>query len=301
MNQRRMDDKLLMKIQYENNIKIPDAIARSFKLLFEAKHLYQNIKIDLSVFRRKRMHSSGGIGAGVSKDHDESKEVDFSLMPDHLWRLTPSKEKKQNKYVVSMPHIEIFCSVDSKAEPFHPKEACTISHSELRDLIIQDYIVSYECQLCKTLVTFMVRREGLKLLLSGRSPMEAVHLPTYIPKNQKQYISDAIIAYNSGQTLPALFMLRVFIEQYAKSFSSIPDLKADKYIEKYMKSLSQEFKAKYPSVSDLYEKLSLAIHKADASSELFVKTMDNICIHLEAKQLEEKIRKSKLIDYSKGT
>ena len=51
----------------------------------------------------------------------------------------------------------------------------------------------------------------MKISLNGRSPMEATNVPDYLPKDQKKYFSDALIAYNSGQILAGIFLLRIFV------------------------------------------------------------------------------------------
>jgi hypothetical protein len=52
--------------------------------------------------------------------------------------------------------------------------------------------------------------------LSGRAPIEHVLVPNVIPKNAAGFFKDALIAYQSGQTLAALFLLRTLIEQWLK-------------------------------------------------------------------------------------
>lgn len=98
--------------------------------------------------------------------------------------------------------------------------------------------------------------------------IEQFPLPKIIPKSQRDIFSDAMIAHNSGKTLCGLFLLRTFIEQYTRQFSPNPSLRSDRVIELYMKYLPQDFKSKYPSLSNIWIVLSSALHNADASEEL---------------------------------
>lgn len=270
---------------------INDAIKESFKMLFEKRHLYQKVTIELSHPRKKSTHTSGP-GVSESKQHigeERVQKINPSLFPEKAWNLSTSGVDGTNltDYTISLPRIKIYCPCpdDDREEPFLPKKAFNILHEHSSEKIFQTFMIEYECQSCNSPVTFLVAREGVKLILVGRSPIEEVQVPTFVPKQYKQYISSAVVAYNSGQPLPGLFMLRVFIEQYTKSCSSEPNLKADKYIELYMAGLPIDFKDKFPSFSNIYRDLSVALHTANASAELFDKTISDIYEHFDAKRL----------------
>lgn len=266
---------------------ILDVIKQSFKDLFENKHLYQKVVIELSSLLKKES-SYGGCGVSDSKPFEgvqEVKRIIPSLIPEMPWQLLVTNSSDLKEYAISLPRIKIFCPADERDEPFLPKNAYPFSHGRHEKKITQTFMIEYECQSCNTLVTFMVAREGVKLVLVGRSPIEEVQVPTFIPKQYKQYISGAVVAHNSGQTLPGLFMLRVFIEQYAKSCSSKTDLLANEYIELYMAGLPIDFKDKFPSFSNIYRDLSVALHMANASAELFDRTINDISDHFDAKRL----------------
>lgn len=124
-------------------------------------------------------------------------------------------------------------------------------------------------------------------MIVGRSPIEHVDVPEHLPSGRvRDYYSGAIVAHQSGQTLAGLFLLRTFIEQWVKSLGA-PHEYADKAIEWYMDTLPHFFKAAFPSLRDLYGELSIAIHAANASAELFDGTKRKIDKHFDGRRVHE--------------
>ncbi len=151
----------------------------------------------------------------------------------------------------------------------------------------QAYVFAFRCQSCRRGVEFfMVSRDGAKLTLTGRSPMERVDVPPFIPKKQSRYYSAAIIAFNSGQILPGLFMQRTFIEQCVRDETRMKaEKEVDRVLEQYMTTLHVDFRDRFPSLAAIYSRLSEAIHKADESAELFANSHREIDTHFDAKRL----------------
>ena len=129
-------------------------------------------------------------------------------------------------------------------------------------------------------------------MLCGRSPMEVVKVSSVIPKETVRYFRDAVIAHNSGQTLAGLFLLRVFVEQFWKSvpevvaaLSTNPRPSGDELGEAYKGTLPTDFKARFPSLSEIYEDLSNALHSAKADADLFQQSHAQIVKHFDARRL----------------
>jgi hypothetical protein len=102
---------------------------------------------------------------------------------------------------------------------------------------VQIFFLAYECQSCKSFPeVFMIRREKMKLTPSGRTPIEKVEIPKFIPKAQREFFSDAIIAFNSGQILAGKFLLRTFVEQYVRDFMNA---KPPKIQMSYLRNIAQ--------------------------------------------------------------
>lgn len=155
----------------------------------------------------------------------------------------------------------------------------------------QLFHLPYQCQQCKgSPVSFLVRRTGLKLSLVGRDPLETVELPDSLPKEHRKYFSDAIVAHNAGQTLAGLFLLRTFIEQYWLSLSLVPKsrgprIAGDELGQAYNKTLPDDFKSRFPSLLEIFGKLSAALHSADANDDLFDSTSAEMKEHFDARRL----------------
>jgi hypothetical protein len=183
--------------------------------------------------------------------------------------------------------VKLFCSSCDREEPFNPVDGKDeASQVDTNGIINQIFVLSFQCQSCKGMPeVFMVKRKDWKLTLTGRCPMEKVQVPKYIPKLHANYYSDAVIAFNSGQTLAGLFLLRTFIEQYAIRVTGKTDLLADQIIDLYMNGLPEDFKKRFPSLRKIYGDLSDAIHKANASDELFKQSLSDIDAHFDAKRL----------------
>jgi hypothetical protein len=148
-----------------------------------------------------------------------------------------------------------------------------------------EYALKFVCQSCKkTTSAFLIRRDGFRLTLTGRSPMEHVEVPGFIPKDLRQYYTVAVVAHQSGQTLCGLFMLRTMLEQW--TYKQDPGkTDAVSAMESYMASLPSAFKQQFPSMAALYGSLSAAVHRAEASSALFERSIGEILEHFDARGL----------------
>ena len=131
----------------------------------------------------------------------------------------------------------------------------------------------------------MVTRDELRLTLSGRSVIEHIEVPAYIPKNLRRYYSGAVLAYNCNQVLPALFMLRTLIEQHMRSVAGDGHKSGDALCDAYAKTLDDAFKKKFPSLGEAYDKVSDALHAAREDEKLFKEQRDRILPHFDALRL----------------
>lgn len=128
----------------------------------------------------------------------------------------------------------------------------------------------------------------MKLTISGRWPIESVKVPNHIPKWVRKYYSDAMIANHTGMTLCALFMLRTVIEQFWESRglrNGEVRTSGDELGTRYKATLSDAFKSQFPSLSDIYDSVSAALHAVNADAELFNKSMEKLNEHFDARRL----------------
>jgi hypothetical protein len=130
--------------------------------------------------------------------------------------------------------------------------------------------------------------------LAGRYPIEVLPTPKCLPKEQRKYYSNAMIAHHAGQTLAGLFLLRVFIEQFWRTIPAVqtiiqnqPKATGDEQGTAYQSTLPDDFKSRFPSLRDIYDKLSAALHSADENAALFDEACSKIEKHFAARKLFE--------------
>jgi len=193
---------------------------------------------------------------------------------------------------IKLPTIETFCPRCKRRLPFNPMDYPL--REQGRDSPDEQWFhLPYECQGCKgEPVRFLVRRSKDKLTLCGRDPMESVHVPSEIPNVLGDRFGAAIVAMQSGQTLAAIFLLRVFVEQYwhrnaavAEALSKDPRLSGDKKGEAYKGTLPEDFKQRFPTLCEVYSELSAAMHGADESALIFETNLSRITEHFQALKL----------------
>jgi len=269
------------------------AIEFSVRTLLEAKHLYQSIDVDaegafLSTQKTTTLHQMLNVSQTenwpwIVKDAG-SLDAAFSMF----------NTKNDSRIVAwNQPDVKLFCKKCNRIEPYNGVSATNVlnrldaSKGGILDSgkLIQVFCLTYLCQSCKAVPeVFLIRRSANRLTLSGRAPIEHVETPKSIPKEIITYFSGAKIAHHSGQTLAAIFLLRTLCEQWARKFSNSEDF-ADIALDRYMQSLPDDFKARFPSLRTVYSDLSVAIHSALASSEIFDSAAQRIEEHFDARKL----------------
>jgi hypothetical protein len=272
-------------------------IGERFKVLLEQKHLYQSIDVaiddvvephtknvmDGNRFEQLKFHGARFFaGRWVLVDPSLPGPASKALEPDRVC-------------TVLVPIIKTFCALPTcnRIEPFNLVAATDFlivgrysdEKYQLGAARIQNFVLSFLCQACKRVPeVFLVRRLSAKLTLCGRSPIEHVEVANFIPAEAKPYISGAIVAHQSGQTLAGLFLLRTSIEQWIRALGADHE-KADQAIDWYMSTLPTDFKSWTPSLREIYGDLSNAMHKAEASVPLFDKAKADIEKHFDARRI----------------
>jgi hypothetical protein len=278
-------------------------LSLTLKTLLEEKHLYQSLEVELDEGVTAAVNSLAPqpISRTGSRDFKtELKMFAAGLLLKRWYVMDPSGSYTHSEDNCSLlvPHVKTFCTTCDRIEPFNLTAATdyldAASHSMARLQehktsagVIQNFVMSFLCQGCKLIPEiFMVRRVGAKLTLCGRSPIEHIEVPKFLPTNARQYFSGAIVAHQSGQTLAGLFLLRTYIEQWIRSLGA-KDEYADQALDWYMSTLPEDFRAHFPSLRDIYGVLSDAMHKADASPAIFDKAKADIETHFDARRLRK--------------
>jgi len=223
-----------------------DAIASGFKELLENKHLYQNYQVIFPDFGKVAKEAINQIKAGtlvpVTKGNSRFNQKDFfetiirtewaiydPIASKRTGGFVSQTEKKEVITFTPLP-VRIVCINCESLEPFNFVSGgdllanYNLYYQGQDQASNQVFYIAYLCQRCKIFPeVFLIKRQEDKLQLTGRSPIEKVQVAPFIPKQQRHFFSDAIIAYNSGQVLAANFLLRTFIEQYVRSKNKTPD------------------------------------------------------------------------------
>jgi hypothetical protein len=283
------------------------AVANAFKLLLSEKHLYQSVEVDMDIVSATATGIKEVLEAecrevgvmSISADPDEVVAVASEAIETEIWVPDPIT---QTSYQISadsipigfsLPTINTCCDNCKARWPFNP----VLEGSYLLQGLGQDefFYLGYQCQQCKgEPIRFLVRREGLKLRLAGRYPLEVLPTPKVLPQLVSKYYGNAVIAHHAGQTLAGLFLLRVFIEQFWRTIPAVKELigkqekaTGDEQGNAYQETLPTDFKSRFPSLTDIYDKLSAAIHSADENAALFDDSCRQIQKHFDARRLFE--------------
>jgi len=270
-------------------------ITKFLKDLLQEKHLYQSVKLNVDEYIRNAFPDfTKGDQISLYKHALQAFNGPWTgKAPLNRHILHPSSQYNNPKVEFTVPDIKIYCRECDRLEAFN-SQYCKDCYPENiiltrlnKETNAQIFALSFLCQSCKKAPEFfMVYRLGDKLTLSGRNPIEYVDVPKVIPNDFSKYYSGALVAHQSGQTLAGLFLLRTFIEQWVRN-KAPGQTHVDEELELYGKSLPEDFRSRFPSLEDLYSKLSLSIHKADASDQLFNETLNAINQHFEARKIFE--------------
>ena len=279
------------------------------KELLETRHLNQIVRVNtaaLENFLTKLPHSSltqkfpGALLSSFPTRAESIMNCEWVTVDDEPQaqiNYTPAPSNATPTYTIRffIPTILTICRSCKVERPMNLVSAYNrrLTLGKQDEPYSQIFLFFFQCQACRSLPeTFLIRREGLKLILSGRSPMEKVYVEKYLPKDQTKYFSDAIVAFNSGQVLPAKFMLRTFIEQYVRSLSKTPETdKIDDLFDEYNAGLDEDLKRRAPSLRYIYEQLSTHLHAADETADLFTSAKEDIEKHFDAKRLFNSLSK----------
>ena len=261
---------------YGKSIDVPRQIAEAaLKELIDKKHLYQFLRVN---FTNAVLFSAIEQSARQRREDENGKTADESVvelcaeMALYPWYFRDTDRPFRIR--ISMPPVATWCAVCKDVEAFGLRQ----SEEAIRTYDgwepgEQVFCVELLCQRCKAhVVVFSIKKTRDKLQIVGRSEFEYVPVPEFIPKAQRAFYSQAVIAFHAGHYMAAACVLRVTIEQFMRAVvKNSNKMKADELCDAYMKTLPNDFNSRFPSLKDIYGKLSEASHKGEASDELFEK------------------------------
>jgi hypothetical protein len=276
-----------------------EAIEKALQELINSKHLYQPVTVDFEpcVRGEAREVFLRGQRADLPGSRESEDTVKQGLLKDldaKDWYIGTDL-KKIHPFYFSLPPLRLLCTVCHDVEPFN-----LLGEESLRQGISmgrpgeQVFWLPLQCQSCRyEVLVLLVRRIGRKITLVGRSEFEEVKVPQYIPKAQRGFYSQAVIAFQSNQVLAALFLLRTLVEQHMRAATGSNELRGDELCEKYASKLDKDLNSKFPSLRVVYGNLSDALHRADSDEALFGSELKNVCFHFEAKELFDRTNRPK--------
>lgn len=295
-------------------------VENAIKELLENKHLYQNVTVSTDDLKTPLKQGSGRLltwQSGNEKKPTESYEWIDSELLTLPTALTDALTSVNWKYGVETPETKAARSVypsDLKNEPmcFLPRlsRSCAkcgektaqlpqyfgeLSPQPLTNLDfgkddsgkkLQVLVVAYQCQVCRSEPNvFVIRRQGLKLSLVGRSVFEKISLPKYIPEPARHHYSEALVASTAGKYLPACLYLRLVIEHHMRASVNPTKISqrptGDELADEYSKVLHPEFPRSLHSLKSVYAKLSETIHEGREDFDTFVSALDSISKHFD--------------------
>lgn len=293
------------------------SVAEGLKNLLETCHLYQSVEIPAKNYTELLEYCS------LIYDRREREHIAAVLakVPDHPW-FPDSHDEGVKIETITRPGLasrdpilkfellpfEGYCPECERRLPFNPfmRSAgkldrvhgfATETSGSPRQILVQRYydqffVLPYQCQGCRsTPEVFLVGRSKTKLTLAGRLPIEKVECPSYLPKSTRGHYSSAMHAFNVNAVLPALFMLRVLIEQFAFSelrrknaFDAVEGDRGMNYMEAYSGTLPRGLRESAPSLRVIYDRLSIAMHEAKADEALFHESLQQIHEHFDGRR-----------------
>ncbi len=280
-------------------------IEEKLKNIFQESTLYRNNKINFPKF--EEVMESLGICDEIQDSDRSNAEQYYDLIPNINWKVSskygikgelviPQESRRNRAHFINIlfpQTLSLYCSECKSVQAFNFIDASTLIDSDIYNLTdpnIQVFSISYQCQMCKNKPeVFLIRRNNLKISIDGRSPIQSVEVDKDLPKNQREYIRKAKVAYNSGETLAALFFQRTFLEQYVREITNDRETRELELVfEKYKKMLTTDFNSIVPSLGAIYEYLSINLHSANPSEETYLRANDEIETHFTELRLFKK-------------
>ncbi len=275
-------------------------------MLLQERHLYQGVNLmDGSegwvgpihrAFEADRLTPRIGTSAVIAVSSPASFAQKYALyVAGFSWHFYVSSgamlQIELDQPCAYLPPVDALCSECASLRTFSPSKV--IGH-ELRsrgDKCNQSWVFSYACAKCANPLEFYLFRDGSNLKICGRFPIEVRDVCPEIPKDIREFISEASIAADTGNVLAGIFFLRVAVEQFFRSQAEVMKLcvgarpSGDELGAAYNSLIPLSLKTGIPSLKELYSKLSDAIHGAKEDRLLFDSAHRDIIKHFKARAL----------------
>ena len=267
--------------------------SEALKYLLENKHLYQSVNIQ-SFYEGATPNAKKYDWSDMAKlnvGFDDEADLGFRVeLPTTLNLVCANRHCEEALH----PHNLSLCKIEKfgyRSGPSYMASTRTLNEGyhcyftlEGTKLVVQQFSVQYQCQSCKgEPLTFMIRREGLKLQMVGRSRIEPCIMPEGVPTEMISLLSDAICASQTGSILAGICLMRIAIEQYVRIKAQDMDGRdLEAIFGAYKTTLPPEFPSQCVGLlRSAYDRLSEVIHAAKSDSECFAESMRDITKHFK--------------------
>lgn len=269
-----------------------EIIETALKELIDTKHLYQTVAIDFrkAVVNDAVFELTYAKRAAEQSNHTAPtlEEIEGRLSAEMALRNWTIGYPLQGSIMIMVPPVRTLCGNCNDVEPFNLGNGLQSVHTfpglEAGD---QVFCLDLECQRCrKNAIVFEIRKSAEKIQIVGRSEFEEVAVPAVILKNVRRFYSEAVIALQCRAVLASIFLLRTLIEQHMRAVTkAAATVRGDDLCDKYAETLPDDFKKRFPSLKEIYGKLSDAMHQAKDDVEVFDSQAKDIVKHFDALRL----------------
>ncbi len=274
------------------------AIHDVLKALLSEGYLYQNRSIDLAPVMAKADHDYSATALEDEFTHRPwtpySQNRGFTSVERNFTSLRPTDAlgipAREMHLMFVIPTIVTWCSKCRNTElhdsiphlalnPYH------INPEAIKELLgYQTLLFNFQCQKCKSPpITFMVRRELLKLQLCGRSKPYFPVIPREIPKAFRQIYSASVEAAACGDLPAGFYHMRTLLEHQMKTACGIAieqQLDGGDLCQRYNKTL-EPIVAERASLSKLFSDCCANLHNRTGSKDEFKKGLQLIEGHFK--------------------
>jgi len=269
---------------------VQDECARIFKELFEAKGLYQNLRVDDAIFAKM----SADFVAEFKKRPIVPCSRDERASPQRMVGCMQSVDTTvdERNAAFYLPNVSVGCSRCARITTFSSTASnrgtfgpYPIASEEAE----QVYSLCYMCGECRnSYIVFQVLRKGLKFQLTGRSVPFRPAIEKEWPKEIQEIVKDALAAAVQNDVPAAYYHLRTAAEFYLKKECGLEEntkVEGSDLCERYNATVDERLKSTIPSLGILYSELSAGLHSRKVTPEVFKKQYADFLLHLKAKDL----------------
>lgn len=175
----------------------------------------------------------------------------------------------------SIPHIDI--------SPYHLNPEAVKEQPGFRT-----FLFNFQCHKCKSPpLTFMIRRELLKLQLCGRSKPYFPPVPPSVPKGVRGIYTDAVQAAACGDLAGGFYHMRTLMEHHMKAACTIPihtQILGDDLCVAYNKRVDPVV-IQRAALTEVFQKCSANLHARTGTNEDFEFVLKRIEAHFKLAEM----------------